>query len=190
MIRRGVHLALGLLGAERLGGPAVRPRGFHDLRDVSRLVGRRGEGELAGLLEVGGDPVPGERLLDRGEVLAADALEGGHLVRPAGDPVLDPLCERGIDEAAVAPGGAEGDPLALEQDDLPMGVLLARQQGGPQAGQPATDHEQIGLDLLLERGAGLRRVWLVEPERVRLGVGVGGVQRVPVNRSQCLKLNV
>ena len=69
--------------------------------------------------------------------------------------------ERRVHEAAVAPAGAERDPLALEQHDV--APLLAGEQGGPEAGQAAADHEQIGLLVGVQRRAGVRRAGLREP---------------------------
>ena len=114
------HLRPGLLGAQRLGRPAVGARRLDDLGDVLGLVGRRGEGELARLLESGIDALALDRLPDGREVLAAEPLELGHLVRPARHAVLDPMRERGVHEAAVAPARAERDALALEQHDVPV----------------------------------------------------------------------
>ncbi len=81
--------------------------------------------------------------------------------------------ERGVHEAAVAPRGAERDPLALEQHDLVLRVGLAREQSGPEAGEAAADHEQVGLAHGFESGPRLRRAGVSGPERPRLGVGVG-----------------
>jgi hypothetical protein len=83
------------------------------------------------------------RLLDRGEVLAREALEYGHLLGPARGAVLDSVGERGGHEAAVSPRGAEGDPLTLEQDHLTPRVILAREKGGPEAGETSSDDEQV-----------------------------------------------
>ncbi len=171
----GADLLPGALGAPGLGAPAVAPGGLDELREPLGLVGLGGEGELAGLLEAGVDAVALHGLLDRGEVLAAELLELGHLAGPARHAVLDAVGEGGVHEAAVAAGGAERDSLALEQDDLPARVLLLRQQGGPEAGEARADHHEVGVEASAERIAGLRRTWLGEPEGPRLGVGVGAL---------------
>jgi hypothetical protein len=55
------------------------------------------------------------------------------------------VSEGGVHEAAVTAGGAEGDALALEQDDLPAWILLLGEQGGPEAGEAAADDDEVGL---------------------------------------------
>ena len=162
-----------LPGVEGLGRPAVGASGLHHLREVLGLVRSGGERKLARLLEAGIDRMTRDRVLDRREVLAREALQLRHLVRPARHAVLDAVRERGRHEAAVAARGAEGDPLALEQHHLALGIFLAREESRPEPGQPATDDHQVSPVLAPKRWAWLRRIGLVEPERPRQGVGVG-----------------
>ena len=153
-------------------GPPVGAGGRDDLADVLGLVRRGRERELARLLEAGVDPVAGDRLLDRCEVLAPETLELRHLLGPARHPVLDPVGQRRVREAAVPPAGAEGDALALQQHDLAPRALLAREQRGPESRQPAADHEQVRLDVALQRRPGSGAPGR-QPERPRLGLGEG-----------------
>jgi hypothetical protein len=76
-------------------------------------------------------------------------------------------------EAAAPAGGAEGDAIALEQDDLPARVILPGEQGGPEAGESAADDDEIGLAIPLERIAGVGRAGLGQPEGAWLRIGVG-----------------
>jgi hypothetical protein len=76
--------------------------------------------------------------------------------------------ERRVHEPAVAPARPEGDPLALEQDDLEPG--LAREQRRPEPGEPSPDNDQVGLDVMLEWRTGLGRVRLAQPEGARLSI--------------------
>jgi hypothetical protein len=148
----------------------VGSRGRDDLGDVLGLMGRRRKRQLAGLLEAGVDPMARHRVLDRLEVLPPQPLDLVHLVRPARHPVLDSMGQRRVHEATVAPAGAEGDPLALEQHDLVR--LLASEQSGPEPRQAGADDDQVGFDIRLQRRTGLRRAGLRQPERTRLGIRI------------------
>jgi hypothetical protein len=57
--------------------------------------------------------------------------------------------EGGVHEAAVATGGAERDALALEQDDLPVRILLLGEEGRPETGEACADDDEIGLETAL-----------------------------------------
>ena len=94
-------------------------------------------------------------------IRSSASISPGQRARPFADPVR----QRRRAEAAVATRRAERDPLALEQHDAL--ALLGRLQRGPQPGQPAADHDEVGLDRAVERRAYGGGVGLVEPERPR-----------------------
>ena len=114
------------------------------------------------------------RSAQAGEVLQAEALERDDLVREARQPVADAVGERGDHEAAVAPARAGADALGLEHDDVARGVVGLGVQRGPQPGEAAADDAQVGLGAAVQRRARRPRREVVEPERRRRGVGVGG----------------
>ena len=110
------------------------------------------------------EPVAHEGVLDACEVLRAEPFEGGDLVGPVADAVEQTVCQRCRAESAIARAGAEADGLGLEHDDAPTGLFLGRLDGGPQAGEPGTDDDQIGGDRVAQRRRRFGGVGDVAPE--------------------------
>ena len=172
--RRRVDLRAHRGAIEQLGLPAEPAQRLGLLLEPRQLVLRGRDRDLPRLAPVAVDPVALDRGADPGQVLAAHPLELRQLVRPAREAVADPVGQRGGAEAAVAARGAEGEPLALEQDDAL--ALLRRLQRAPQAREPAADHDEVGLGETGERRPAVR-AGLVEPERRHVGCSARGRTR-------------
>ena len=177
VVERRRDLAAHRRGVEHLDVVAVCAQ---ERRSVVELVGGRRvqhDADVARPLEVAGDPEPrdvGDQAL---EVLEPEPLERVQLVREARRAVLEPVGQRGDREAAVAAARAEAAGLALEDDDLAIRVVRPGLQRRPEAGEAAADDAEIGVDAADQAGRGLGWGEVGEPERARLGVGVGGALR-------------
>lgn len=57
--------------------------------------------------------------------------------------MVQAMGEARCDEAAVAPGGTNGDLAGLDQEDVSAGVALLGLDCRPQAGEPAPDDEEV-----------------------------------------------
>ena len=113
-----------------------------------------------------------------------------------------PLAKPCVSEAAtkpplrpVAPSAARA---ALDEDDVAAGVGLLGQQGGPQAGEPGADDEQVGRARrrrarvrrpAVRGGRARRRIgWRRSATRVRQGRGCCGTARgAPMGRREGLR---
>lgn len=141
---------------------------FAQLLDLVRF---RGDVDLAGPLEVAVDAVAGDGLLDGVEVAGAQLLQLGQLAGPAGQPVAEAVGEGGGAESAVAAGGGPARLLALDQHDVPSGVALLGDQGGPQSAVAAADDQQVAALVGGERRLGGGLAGVVQPVRDRLRFG-------------------
>ncbi len=170
-VGRRVELGAHRVAVEQVGRLAVAAQRLGVLAQVLDLVGLGGDGQRARRLPVGVDRVALERPLERHEVRPAERLELRHLAREVRDAVVEPVRERCVEEAAVAPGGAEGHGLRLEQRHVAARVLLLGLDRGPQAREAAADDHEVGALLAREGRRRRGRVRAVEPEDPRRGVG-------------------
>ncbi len=168
---RRAELGPGAVGAEDLDLVAeLTGRDRLLVEPVELPVGGR-EGQLAARLEVAVDAEPGDRLADLPQVLRPEPLQQRHLGSEPLQAVADPVGQAGGAEPAVAPGRGPRRRLRLQQDDVLIGVALAGQQGGPQAGEAAPDDRQVRGDRPGQGTDWLGGVRLVEPERPGSGPG-------------------
>jgi hypothetical protein len=79
--------------------------------------------------------------LDGGEIVLPQSEKPVDLPRPGGRAMVQAMGEARCDEAAVAPGGTNGDLAGLDQEDVLAGVALLGLDCRPQAGEPAPDDE-------------------------------------------------
>jgi hypothetical protein len=108
--------------------------------------------------------VPRDGLADLAEVLLAELLKQRHLVGEPFEAVADAVREAGRAEPAIAAGSRPADGPRLKQNHVKVGVPLAGEQCGPQAGKPAPDDRQVRGHPVREGRPRLRRVGLVQPE--------------------------
>ena len=160
----GVDLGADGSGVQELAGLVAQPG------DLVRLGGDR-QGAAAG--EVAGDAVSRDGPLDLVQVGPAEALQHVQLGREVACAVALAVGQAGRAEPAVAPAGRPPDPLALQEHDVPVGVPVAGQQRGPQAGEPAAHDDQVRGRVRGEPRPRLGPVRVIEPEDFRLGVGQG-----------------
>jgi len=113
-----------------------------------------------------------DRLADRREVSQAELLQQRNFVGKAGEAVAQPVDQGRGHEAPIAPAGPDRQALPFDQDDISAGVTFLGADRGPESGQPAADHDQVGFGFALERWTKVRPV-AGEPERRGLGVGIG-----------------
>ena len=132
--------------------------------ELGDLVLLGGDVELPGPREVDVHAVAGDRRLDGVEVGLALAGQLGHLVGPARQPVAEAVGDGGGHEAAVAPRGALGDPVALEDQHVQAGIGLLGQQGGPHPGVAAAHDDQVGGRVGDQGRGGVRALGAVQPE--------------------------
>jgi hypothetical protein len=167
-IGRRVDLRANRVGIEEhrvLAVLALRPGG---VREPLHLVGPRRDVDHSGRVPGGVDGTGIECLPDRLEVLGAEPLERLHLIRPARHPVLEPMRQRRLEEASVAPAGPPPAAVALEENNLLVRRGVKRR---PQAGEAATDDRQVAGDVPVQGRQRRRRGRRVEPEDLLLGVG-------------------
>jgi hypothetical protein len=124
----------------------------------------RRDRQQAVLLERGVDAMALEVGLELGEVLPAGGLQRLQLSREARGAVRQPMGQRGVDKAAVAPARAPARGLGLEDHDLALGLLALGQQRGPEAGETAADDRQVSVGSAVE-GRSVGRTRAIEPER-------------------------
>ena len=108
-----------------------------------------------------------------GEVLPPEALQQLDLVAEAGEPVLEAVGKRGEREPAIAAARPAADRVGLEQHHLPGRVVGLRVERRPEPGEAAADDAEVGGGLAAQGRGRLAGRQLGEPERPRLGVGVG-----------------
>ncbi len=160
-VRRRVHQL-----PHRVGAQEARLVG----RQAGHLVLARGHRQHAVDAEVAVDPVALHGRGDPREVLPAQAVEQRVLVGPPLAAVGLAVGEAGLAEAAVAPGRVLGEPVGLQQQDPPVGIALLGPHCRPQAREAATDHDEVGLDVAVERWARRRPGRRVQPEGQGRGV--------------------
>ena len=164
----------------RRGDLCTYPLGVHQLQfapepgrrlillgETLGLPRRDRHGQLAVALEVAGNAVPGDGRLDRVECLVTHPQQGGQLIGVPIGAVGQSVGDAGRAESAVAAGRPFGDPVPLEQHDAAAGVGLDGLERGPQSGEAATHHEQIGFGVSDEPAAGGRPLGSVQPVRRR-----------------------
>ena len=100
--------------------------------------------DLAGHVEVGVDPVPGEGPSRPAMFSAPEPLERGDLVGPAGQPLGEPVGQRRRDEPAVAPRRRDAEPAALQEHDVARRVVLLGLDRRPEPGEAAADDDEVG----------------------------------------------
>ncbi len=154
----------------RCSRPSRAPRWRRGSRSVPGsshcdLVGLGGHGQRAAAREPAVDAVAPDRLLDPVEVAQAESVQRVVLVGPAGATVGLPMGDAGLAETTVAAGRVLGDAVALDEHDPQSGGALDGAQRGPQTGEPATDDEEVGLDVTGQRRPRLGTVRGVEPHR-------------------------
>jgi hypothetical protein len=96
----------------------------------------RGHVDHARLVPGGVDPEGVEGLADSGEVVAPKPEKRVDLIRPARQPVLEPVGKRRLDEPAVPAARTPATAIALEDDDA---LVRRRKQSGPQTGESTAD---------------------------------------------------
>lgn len=144
----------------------MRPRGLRRVLEPGDLMPASGNLDKAAVVPGGVDPAALHGLTDRREVLAPQLEHAVDLVRPARQSVLEPVRERRLEEAAVAPARAPAAAIRLEQRQVL--ALLSRLQRRPQTGEAAAHHPQLAAPLAHEGRQRLGRPRRVEPEDARL----------------------
>ena len=132
-----MDLALGGVAIEQLDRIAEAGVELGVLGQVGHLPGSGGEGELAGALDRGVDPVAVEAGQQRLEVVEPELVQPLDLVGEVRHAVGQAVGQRGGQEPAVATRGADGDAAGLEHHHVAAGVVLLGLDGGPQPGEPA-----------------------------------------------------
>ncbi|CAB4873513.1 unannotated protein [freshwater metagenome] len=94
----------------------------------------------------------------------AQAQEGPEVGGPTLSTVANAVRERWRDETAVSARRGVGNAAGLEQDHVPAGIGLLRQQRGPEAAEPPAHDEQVADDAAAEGRHGRRPRRVVEPE--------------------------
>ena len=194
---RGVEFAahpgrveFGHVVAETAGGP-----GF--LVQVVELPRLRGDGQLPHRREAAVDAAGGDRLADLGQVLRAQLFQQRHLAGETGQAVADAVGKAGGAEAAVSPGRRPPGRVRLDEDDIRGWITLAREQSGPQPGETAADHREVGGEGAGQRGrrdpvrpAGWSRTAAAAPRpaRQRRGPSQGPGQPVPSDHRASIQL--
>ena len=166
-VERRVKLGLHLLAVEHAGLVAIAFEPARVLVEARQLVVLDRDVENSAALEVAVDPVALGGLGDGVEVLQPESLQLWHLVGKARQPVVDPVSERGHDEAAVAAAGGAADTVGVEHDDASPRRTLERLNRGPKAAEPGADDRQVTLDRAVERRRGCNRGAEIEPVRDR-----------------------
>ena len=164
-------LGLRLLAVQQPPVQALSPSQGVLLGQVGDLPVGNGDVQLSGPLEVAVDPVPGDRCLDRVQGVLTHPQQRGQLGCEPLKPVGQPVGQAGRTEPAVPARRSVGDPVGLQQHHATVGPLLRRLYGGPQPGEPAADHHQIGLDRLDQPATRHRALRPVQPVRFRRRVG-------------------
>lgn len=141
--RRGVDLGADRLGVEQHRVAAEPGEGLGLLLQSLDLVRLGGHHEGAGALPGAVDAVSFDRVLDGLEVLAAEAFQEADLLGPALDSVGQAVGEAGLAESAVAAGGGAAGLVRLDEHHVQGRIALLRDEGGPQAGVSAADHEEV-----------------------------------------------
>ena len=90
---------------------------------------------------------------------------------------MDAPGDHGHGEPAVAAAGAEPDGLALQDHDPPAGLQLGQADRRPEAGEAASDDDDVGLLVALQR----RTLRLGEARRGSLLPPAGGCRRAHVS---------
>lgn len=84
-------------------------------------------------------------------------------------PLPSPWVRLATQKPPLRPEAAQPTP-AFEQDDVERGVAFLGHEGGPQTGEPAADHCQVGGRVLEEPPQRLGFVRTVQPVRLTLRV--------------------
>ncbi len=168
-VRRGVDHRPRLLGIEQDTALTEAGRLVVHLAQTLELPRCRRHIEAAGALEGAVDPIPRNGFADRVEIGVAEPQQLGHLIRPTGHAVAEPMGQARRAETAVATGGRPAQSRALQDHDLTVRVLLEREQRRPETGEATADDREVAAEVAVDGRPRRRTVRPVQPQRCRAG---------------------
>ena len=162
-----------LVALEELDAETVGVHLFRGLAQFRDLMVGDGDIDLSRATKIAVDAVQSDERLDVFEVLLSHGQQRGQFSRPAGQTVSEAVRQARSDEASIATGAAVADAGALDQHDVSIGVDVVGEERGPQSGEPAANHDEVGTDVSFEARLGFGTLGSVEPEHRPLGVRNG-----------------